>query len=187
MEQAKKRDHKIFVTDIAIDKVPYISVKGLPIKLCKIIQKEHKEILRISQTENESNEILTIMTVDGKHMVRIHGDEFEVDPSENVEAISLFTRAQPKELMYLHNHPSLNIFSMADIDTFVCESKIVLLSVVTNQGNVYILYKNERYDYTLTRKFLIYLYKKYNGASEKMINTFLKQSERVGITYEKSK
>ena len=43
--------------------------------------------------------------------------------------------------MYLHNHPSTSTFSMADIDTFITQACIGLMSVVTNQGEVYILHK----------------------------------------------
>lgn len=187
LEQAKKRDHKIVITDVAIEKVPYIEVTGLSNDVCKAIQDEHKEILRIAKAKNDSNEVLTIMTADGLEKIRIFGDEFEVNPSNEPKAIVIFNQAKRREIMYLHNHPSTNSFSLADIDTFISEGKIGLLSVVTNQGEAYILYKTIQYDYASVRRLLIDLYNNCNGDADIMLNKFLKKCEKVGIIYAKSK
>ena len=119
LEQAKKRDHKIVITDVAIEKVPYIEVTGLSNDVCKAIQDEHKEILRIAKAKNDSNEVLTIMTADGLEKIRIFGDEFEVNPSNEPKAIVIFNQAKRREIMYLHNHPSTNSFSLADINNLI--------------------------------------------------------------------
>ena len=46
MEQAKKRDHKVYITDVAIDKVSIVNVPELSRSINETIQNEHKNILR---------------------------------------------------------------------------------------------------------------------------------------------
>ena len=50
-------------------------------------------------------------------------------------------------LVNLHNHPSTNNFSLADIATFVQAREIGLMSVVTNQAEVYMLLKSYDFNY----------------------------------------
>jgi len=189
LEQAKKRDHKILITNIAISKVPYIKVLGLSEDVCKAIQIEHKEILKISQTDNDSNEVLSLMLKDLSANVRVMGSEFEVRPADNPEAVSLFNKAQRYEMMYLHNHPSTNKFSLADLMTFIKYGNIGVMSVVTNQGNAYILSKTVEYDYRLANKIFDEIYLRYRD--EKIdhnvaVYEFLKVCHRGGIIYAKS-
>ena len=46
LEQAKKRDHKVYITDVAIDKVSIVNVPELSRSINETIQNEHKNILR---------------------------------------------------------------------------------------------------------------------------------------------
>ncbi|MBR3623473.1 MAG: hypothetical protein IKN43_09035 [Selenomonadaceae bacterium] len=190
MEQAKKRDHKIFITDIAIDKVPYVAVDELSRTLCEAIQNEHKEILRISQTKNDSNEVLTLMPINLKETpIRVLGNEFRVDPNTHPQAISLFSRSNRQEIMYLHNHPSTNSFSLVDIMAFISQGEISLLSVVTNQGEVYILYKSSKYDFSVSSELFKEIYMNYqagvleHGAA---VKKFLKICMKGGVIYAES-
>ena len=48
LEQAKKRNHKIMINEIAISKVPLVKIKGLSLVECEMLQQEHKEILKIA-------------------------------------------------------------------------------------------------------------------------------------------
>ncbi len=50
---AKKRDHKIMITDEAINKVPRIEYKGIPETEYDNIQKIAKKVLEISKEEND--------------------------------------------------------------------------------------------------------------------------------------
>ncbi len=54
LEMAKKRDHKIMITDEAIEKVPYIRYKEIPEEEYPIIQMLVKKVLQLSKDENES-------------------------------------------------------------------------------------------------------------------------------------
>lgn len=190
MEQAKKRDHKIFITDIAIDKVPYVKVDELSKTLCEAIQQEHKEILRISKTKNDSNEVLSLMLINLKETpIRVLGNEFRVDPNTDPRAISLFSRSNRQEIMYLHNHPSTNIFSLVDIMAFIFQGEIGLLSVVTNQGEVYILYKTSKYNFIVSSKLFKEIYMDYQSGELEhgaAVKKFLKVCIKGGVMYAKS-
>ncbi len=57
LEMAKKRDHKIMITDEAIRKVPRIKYKNIPENEYDTIQELARNVLRISKNENNSNEV----------------------------------------------------------------------------------------------------------------------------------
>ena len=48
-------------------------------------------------------------------------------------------------VVILHNHPSLQTFSLDDIRFFVANRGISILVVVSNQGKVHYLYKDKKY------------------------------------------
>ena len=60
MEQAKKRDHKIFITEQAINKVDYVQPSDFTPQQALSMQQKNKELLRIAKTKNHSNEVLFI-------------------------------------------------------------------------------------------------------------------------------
>lgn len=190
VSQAKKRDHKIFITDIAINKVPCVKTQGMMDPEASSIQSEHKALLKIAQQQNESNEVLTIMSTLSGRRVRTLGTENLVDPSSNPEAVKLMRISARNEMAYLHNHPSTNRFSLADIHTFIVYAQIGTMPVVTNQGEVYVLHKTRKYDYNKAREIFDticadYLAKKlsHNGA----VARFLKEAAKGGIEYGKSR
>lgn len=190
LEQAKKRDHKIAVTDVAIDKVPLVQVKGFTQAQNLALQEAHKEILRIAKTQNDSNEVLGIYNIAFNRWVHELGDEFGVNPSRNPEAFSILKASQDKEVLYLHNHPSTNKFSFMDIFTFINDDRIKIMSVITNQGEVYLLNKNEDYSYTKAMNALrptIQAYRSGSMAHDETVDMILKICKKGGIDYEKAK
>lgn len=54
---AKKRNHKIMITDEAIRKVPRIKYKNIPENEYDTIQELARNVLLISKNENDSNEV----------------------------------------------------------------------------------------------------------------------------------
>lgn len=90
--------------------------------------------------------------------------------------------------MYLHNHPKGSSFSLNDIVTFLSDDRIRLLSVVTNQGAVYVLHKREGYNYKKAYSLIREIMLKYKQSSEYsyVIKAFLRQCKKVGIDYVKS-
>ena len=190
VEQAKKRDHKIDITDIAILKVDRVDLSDFFEEQCKLMREKHKTLLKIAQTQNDSNEVLFIDDLEFRSEVTVLGDEFKVSPSKNPFAVSVIINADRQSLIYMHNHPSTNNFSVGDIDTFVCEKAIKTMSVVTNQGDVYIMNKLSNYSYNNTRSLLNDIYNSFPDGEiddKEFVSIFLKRCKEGGIEYAKSK
>lgn len=190
LEQAKKRDHKIIITDTAIEKVDLVKPKDFSYSQAVLMRSKHKELLSVAKRQNNSNEVLFIENLDFNNEVRIFGNEFVVSPGKNPFAVSVIAHAERRSLVYLHNHPSTNTFSVGDIDTFVCEKAIKAITVVTNQGEVYILNKLDNYSFDNTRKLLNEVYQSYPEGDiddRDFVKKFLKRCNEGGIEYAKSK
>lgn len=157
LEQAKKRDRKIFITESAINKVDFVKPKDFSEAQASLMMSKNKELLNVAK---------------------------------NPFAVSIIANAKRQSLVYLHNHPSTNTFSIGDIDTFVCERAIKAISVVTNQGEVYILNKLDNYSFDGTRKLLTEIYNSYPEGEiddKDFVKKFLRRCREGGIEYAKSK
>lgn len=190
LEQAKKRDKKIYITDTAIEKVGRVKLSGFTEEQISAMQQRHKALLKIAKEQNNSNEVLLIDDLNFKSEVTLLGGEFNVSPSRNPFAVSVVAHADRQSLVYLHNHPSTNNFSLGDIDTFVCERAIKTITVVTNQGEVYALNKTADYDYTKTRSVLTDILNSFpDGEIEdkEFVLKYLKRCHEGGVEYGKSK
>lgn len=190
LEQAKKRDHKINITDIAINNVGKVKLSDFTDNQINDMQIKHKELLKIAKDKNDSNEVLFIDDLNFKSEVQILGDEFSVSPASNPFAVSVITNAERQSLIYLHNHPSTNSFSVGDIDTFICEGTIKAMSVVTNQGEVYVLNKTRNYDYNKARNLMADVFNSFDGKeidNIEFVKRFIKRCDEGGIEYAKSK
>ena len=191
LEQAKKRDHKIYITNAAIDKVKKVELSDFSDIQSENMQLKHKELLKIAKNKNDSNEVLLINDLSFKNEVSILGSEFNVSPGKNPFAVSVIINAERQSLVYLHNHPSTNIFSIGDIDTFICEGAIKIMSVVTNQGKVYVMNKSAEYDYNKARMLMVKIYESFKDAKEidnnEFVKRFLKCCDEGGIEYAKSR
>lgn len=190
LEQAKKRDHKVFVTREAIHRVDYVGLSDFTEEQALAMQSKHRQVLEIAMNENNSNEVLLIEDLDFKSEVKILGSEFVVSPGKNPFAVSVIAHAERQSLVYLHNHPSTNTFSVGDIDTFVCERAIKVMSVVTNQGEVYILNKLANYNFSRVRELLTSVYTSFPKGEiddKEFVIRFLKICRKGGIEYAKAK
>ena len=189
-EQAKKRNHKIYITDTAIDKVGKVNLSDFSQEQIDDMQIKHKDLLRLAKEKNNSNEVLLIDDLNLKSEVQIFGDEFVVSPAQNPFAVSVIGNAKRRSLIYMHNHPSTNNFSVADLDTFICEGAIKAMSVVTNQGEVYILNKKSEYEYNKARNLMAEVFNSFDGEeidNNEFVRRFIKQCHKGGIEYAKSK
>ena len=76
-------------------------------------------------------------------------------------------------------------FSYADIGVFMQVDSIAGISVVSNTGDVHILFKTERYNFSKAYDALMKIKKKYGGYSREhdldIVKDFLKVSRRYGI------
>ena len=189
---AKKRDKKVFITDIAIEKVPLIQYRGLSDMENDALYQLAKLVLLTSQTENNSNEVAITCTLDGNNpLERIgisFGNEHEVDICADTASNHLILSAQRCAVVVLHNHPSTQTLSVEDIRLFLHFESIKIMVVVTNQGTIHYLSKDNEYDYCAS----VELYKEcISGLTSKSkikeyyiaSLTFLTRCSEVGLFY----
>ena len=197
LEMAKKRTHKIVITDMAIEKVPFIKYREIPESEYLMLQELAKEVLMVSKNENDSNEVALTYSLDyrnliaeGKEFIGVAlGDEHSVDPCMNTVAYHLITTSIQCVVIVLHNHPSLSKFSLEDVKFFLSNGTVKMMVVVTNLGNISYLVKKENY----SRKKAIEIYNHavnvYNEGSDirdyqKAVFCFLSNCHEANIVYE---
>lgn len=112
--QAKKRNAKVWITEVAIEKVPFIEYKGLTEKQNENIQKIAQEVLRLSREQNESNEVAITCDLADENMMDNYGVAFgdEMSVSVNADTLSfhILMTAREATVIVLHNHPSTKTF-----------------------------------------------------------------------------
>jgi len=155
LEMAKKRDHKILITDEAIRKVPRIKYKNIPENEYNTIQELARNVLIISKNENNSNEVAITYGMDSMERIQegedyigvALGSEHEVDPISNTIAYHLVLSAKECIVIVLHNHPSLSDFSLSDVQFLLRYASVKMMVVVTNLGSISYLVKGKDYVY----------------------------------------
>jgi hypothetical protein len=188
LEQAKKRDQKIMITDIAINKVPRVKVPDFTHEQNELLHQVHKEALSVAMRENNSDEVSFVYNLHTNEKVKILGDSQSVDIDKNIQVWALRSNSYANELVVVHNHPSTSNFSLADIDYFLSDDYIGMMSVVTNQGEIYILKKSRNYDYEKAYSIEKDLIKRYTLDKQYLIaNEFIKTCLEGGVTYVKGK
>ena len=154
LEMAKKRDHKIMITDDAIKKVPLIKYKEIPESEYLMLQELAKEVLIVSKNDNDSNEVALTYSLDYRNLITegkeymgvALGDEHSVDPCMNTVSYHLITASFECVVIVLHNHPSLSKFSLEDVKFFLSNGTVKMMVVVTNLGSVSYLVKRDGYN-----------------------------------------
>ena len=197
LEMAKKRDHKIMITDEAIRRVPRIKYKNIPENEYDTIQELAKNVLLISKNENDSNEVA--ITYEMSSLKRIQnaeeyigvalGNEHEVDPISSTTSYHIVASAKECIIIVLHNHPSLSNFSLSDVQFLLRYECIKMMVVVTNLGSISYLVKGEKYVYEKAIELFNQAVHSNNEARDlkglqKAANYFLKHSHLVGIDYD---
>lgn len=80
LNQAKKRDKKVIITDIAIEKIPLIQYNGLLEQKNGFVHILAKTVLKLSKKQNESNEVAITYDLSGEQPYGISfGSEHSVD------------------------------------------------------------------------------------------------------------
>jgi hypothetical protein len=150
--EQKKHDKPIRITDIAINKVPCTHIGGFTGEQNAFIQERHKEILRTARDlckKHKNDEMEAIILVNAhtwKYWV-IEGKEAgNADIADNSEAKNALQTSSRNSLLLLHNHPSAGTFSGTDFITFCFNTSLYLMTVVGNDGTVYVLIKNTDFD-----------------------------------------
>jgi len=183
LEQAKKRDHKIEITDIAIDKTTHKNIPDLTDEQNQKINLAHRTLLTIAKNDNDSNEVAYLIDLNSDETAKKLGSEHEVNIFENPIAVSM--AGHSNSLFLTHNHPSTKDFSYSDLGVFLSNDSFKGISVVSNTGKVHILYKSDRYDFDKAYEAIIDIksnYKEYNDETDAaIVKDFLKISKSLGI------
>lgn len=150
LKQAKKRDKKVVITDIAIRKVPYIKYVGLDNTQNTLMQQIARKVLILAKEMNHSNEVAITCDIDSnepmKNMGVSFGAEYQVDISADTKSYHLLNSEEYQTVVVVHNHPSTKTFSVIDLNFLLFCDNIKILAVVTNQGNVHYILKEQNYD-----------------------------------------
>lgn len=189
LEQAKKRDKKVYITDIAISKVPLVHVKGLSDEQNKLLQLKHKDLLLKAMNENDSNEIANVFTLDSIHNLFQFGSETVVKLSMHPTIADVIENSKENSVFVMHNHPSTQKFSYSDLGVLLANNSVFGISVITNTGELHILYKIDGYDKTKTIDFLRDIRNKYNTGDvlneSELVDEFLKKCSKSNLIYVK--
>ena len=154
LKQAKKRTEKIYITDIAIQKVPYIRYKNFSEKQNMIMRQLARDVLSLSKEFNDSNEVAITCDIGADMPLDEYGISYGTEHSVQITSDTLsnhiLTSADSVSVVILHNHPSSQTFSLEDIRFFLVYSTVAVISVVSNQGTIHYLYKDKKYDFVLS-------------------------------------
>lgn len=197
LEMAKKRNHKILITDEAIRKVPRIKYKNIPENEYSTIQELARNVLLISKNENDSNEVAITYGMGsveriqkGEEYIGVAlGSEHEVDPISSTIAYHLVASAKECIVIVLHNHPSLSDFSLSDVQFLLRYASIKMMVVVTNLGSISYLVKGKGYVYEKAVALFNEAVNSNNEARDlkglqKAADYFLKNCYMAGIDYD---
>ena len=151
LKQAKRRDRKVYITDIAIDKVPYIKYDGFTDERNRIMQELAKDVLLLSKERNDSNEVAITCDLGAENPLGSFGvslgTEHEVDILADTLSNHIIVSRESVAVVVLHNHPSTQTFSLQDIHFFIRHPMIEVIVAVSNQGTIHYLKRDIEYDY----------------------------------------
>ena len=189
LRQAKKRDKKVYITDIAIEKVPYVEYRGMDEEQNKNMQKLARLILRIAKTENDSNEVAVTWDMTSRSIERYgidRGDEYGVCLGGNPISYHLLNAGEKVVLVLLHNHPSTRTFSLEDIYLLIGQDNLKYMVTVSNQGQIHYIKKEE--DFNAQNAGMMYNRIRSEGKKQgigvyQMSLIFLKRCDEVGLFY----
>jgi hypothetical protein len=198
LEMAKKRNHKVMITDEAIDKVPRIEYKEIDPEQYDILQKLVKEVLLISKDDNDSDEVAITYNLDNLNDVGDErdliygvslGDEHSVDPEEDTISYHILNGALQCVVVVLHNHPSMSKLSLQDISFLLMYRNMKMIIAVTNYGNVYYLVKTRNYDVEKAKELYKEAYRRYTEVGnlkgyQEATNYFLNNCYQAGLLHD---
>ena len=120
------------ITQEAIDAVPLVTPEGWTQEKAERLREAHREVLRRAKAEPLGTE------VGATFLEGIIAPEYTVG---KIGSVNIPDR--DKQYIAVHNHPSGQIFSKQDIENFVLNAKRRTMSVVGNDGCIYVLSKKE--------------------------------------------
>lgn len=201
-----KHNKKIYITDIAISKIPYVKFNNISNEKCFIVHELCEYLLRLAKNDNCSNEVAltynlssTLHYSDGiENIINecgiCYGNEKEIDLFADTQTMSMINRSSSSCLINIHNHPSCFSFSLQDIRTFLKESAIRLMIVICNDGEMYYMDKTDKYNVNECYDYLKQIYETIRPKLDKnqifnlselreITNLFLKNCLLFGVDY----
>lgn len=165
------------ITDTAVNSVPRIEIHGYTDEQCDFIQKQHKELLEYSRTNNDSKEVAFVFDGDLKNRKEFFGSDDRLDFGSEMYG---------KDLFVMHNHPRNNSYSIDDIVEFFGGNNVKSLSIVKNNGKVEVLTKVTDYDRMITIRELDRMIRKHiktgsDSEYHSIVNKFLNKYVRLGV------
>ena len=181
LEEAKKRDKKIPITDVAIQKVRDVKVPGFSPVQNASLQEQHKMLLERAMKQNSSNEVMGVTSLAFDGVLYSNGSTEFVGVTPQIES---YIRHLPVgEGIIMHNHPATKSFSLMDIGYFISRPQIGVMAIVSNQGDVHVMRKLDNFSNVECLNYLKALRKKHKDDFDALVREFLKTSRKVGITY----
>ena len=95
-----------------------------------------------------------------------------VDVESSPEAYHWLRTKPPKSIMLCHNHPGQSYFSMQDIRKFLQYGSIRSMTVVTNQGKVWVISKTDKFESKAAYAKLIELSRRYGKDMDLIVDKF---------------
>lgn len=186
LEQAKTRDKKIAITDMAIEKANAPDIPYFTLEQNQKFKELNKELLRTAKFKNDSNEVAILFDPVSLTYHTSFGGVSSVNILDNPMARDMIRNADEKSLFLLHNHPSTKTFSYTDIGVLLTNDNYGGMTAVANNGVVNTIYKTSRYDRTLALKAIKSIRQEYpeklSGSDDiAIVKRFLKISESCGI------
>lgn len=177
----KNRGKKVYITDIAVEKVPKVSFGGISDEMAGTVQQAHKDMLRFAKEQNDSNEVAGLLDLNtGERLPFVKGDSVSVNLEADADSYHWLRTKPDKSLLLLHNHPGQSYYSMQDVAEFLRNDSIHSISIVTNQGKVWTLSKGDTYDRTKAFKMLSELANNSNDW-DKNIDIFIRNRYSYGV------
>ena len=198
LKMAKKRNHKVMITDEAIKKVPKIKYREIPDNQYEALYLLAKEVLIVSKEQNDSNEVaityrlmdIENISSDRENVFGIAlGDEHSVDPEEDTESYHILNGTVECVVIILHNHPSLSKISLSDVQFLLQYRSMKMIVAVTNMGNISYLVKGMGYHRGKAIELFNLAYKKDMVANnlkekQKAADYFLNHCYEAGLIYD---
>ncbi|MBR1743063.1 MAG: hypothetical protein IJ733_14580 [Lachnospiraceae bacterium] len=195
--EANKRNRKVEITELAISKIPFIKYCEIPEEHYIALQEIAKEVLRISKSRNNGNEVAITYDLDspslamqGEHYIAVaFGDENSVDPRSDTASNHIIMSAKGSVVVISHNHPNLSKISLEDAMYLLQYASIKMIVVVTNRGHISYVVKTKKYNRTGAMEIMREAVDRHNHAKnlkEKQDASayFMKNCYKVGIIYE---
>jgi hypothetical protein len=152
VEKQTRITKKIHITDVAIDKVPYVNYPTLSSENCENIHFLGKLLLKLSKENNFHNEVGITYRLykefdedENDRVAIVYGTEHEVDICAHSKSFHLLY-SRDLAVISMHNHTNGTLFSCLDIQTLLSNNAIKIMILLSNKGELCYLCKNEKYD-----------------------------------------